>query len=62
MPTDYKTKRARKSNSFVSVIISWLGRMVFSKPFEDDTLNLANDIRQISALLYTEADSLPTEP
>ena len=36
--------------------------MVFSKPFEDDTLNLANDIRQISALLYTEADSLPTEP
>jgi len=56
MTTEAKTKRARKPNSFVSVIISWLGRMVLSKTFEDDPLGLEKDIQRIRALLDEEND------
>ena len=48
MLTEAKTKRARSSNSFVSVIISWLERMVLSKTFETDSIELEQDITGVS--------------
>lgn len=64
MLTEVKTKRARSSNSFVSVIISWLGvwfvvqpslqekkRVILGKAFENDLSILEQSIIDIQQLL-----------
>lgn len=55
MLTDEKTKRARSSNSFVSVIISWLGIAEGFQTFDSiQAVKIEEDIREIRTLLDDE--------
>lgn len=52
MPTEVKTKRVQSSNSFVSVIISWLGIAEGFQTLEQSTLcKLETEIKEVLELL-----------
>lgn len=58
MLTNDKTKRARSSNSFIPVIISWLERRDIFQTFEDDSQRSDKDIKEIRQLLdHEESES-----
>jgi hypothetical protein len=60
MLIDNNTKRARSSNSFVSVIISWLGSKYVKITFEDDEVKC--DVQEIRELLEKRKTHLEISP